>query len=1253
LPLLLFLSLAMISVPAHAATSPVLLDGSLGECISVAQDGTPGNGSSFCGSVSSGGWYVIFYSQATNILPGCPNGGYFLRDRTEFTTSFLSSNWSYASITGDGQHIIFGAPGTANGCEQLYIRGRTSGQAELVSVTGDGTQANGQIGDVSASPDGRFTAFDSDATNLVSGVSGEQVYVRDRGAGTMECVSVTSDGTQGNGSSYCPSISADGRFVAFQSYATNLVPGITNGQEQVYVRDRSAGVTQCVSLAPDGTQGNNWSGYPSISADGRYVGFTSEAGNLVCGGAYGYEESYMRDRTGGSTVCISWLATGGCCTYPGIGTAPVLSADGRYLLFEYSYCYEWPSPWDYHLFLYDQLTNMTTSVDLTYNSRGWLCFGGYGISTDGRYLVYNSGNVDDNNYSPVGSWQSYILDQYRRGAVGIVFNTFTLTPNTIDADTDVSAQLSASGAAHVNLRVQGLRRDFPAIAMNWNGSVWSATIPSALAAWASGGCLTVFADIYDSAGNFTTVSQVLEVAPPACPVTTGVPNYLNYDASNGYGLLTGSSKILSSGLQLREQLNVQTNSPYGGGPLNIWPAICYSGVPASPEIDPLNSAWLCNRCTPVGGAEYSATFYNVGDTETFSASMDATAYSLSVADALAHGVAAFVPGFPDIAPATMLSTLNDLMGIKPVAQAVGEFNPLPSVNHLPAATKNAAVDIFTGFSEASSVPGVERLLEDWVGSSGGADAGAVFHSSMNILGQIGAAWSLGKEFRDIITWNLEVPNNNAVVQFTAEHSATGLRMMAMPTFTDILSGSATTVTYSLSGCNTNYAYNFTLNNDCGNPIWEWRIHLDPSLPFPTSVTAPSGWTGEIVQTVDGPYVRWYTQGPNGWSSGDYGNNTIPEPGSLGGFTFNIPGKIAQCAYTFTDTDMLANGDMLLTSPGVIAAPTTFSPSLGDIVYMSGYLDRPAAASLQVCTSGGTAVATLWSSSNAPAGCIAATWNGTDSSGNAQPVGSYEAKLTINYQDGDSDTEVVPITLAYENPPTIAITSPSVSSITTRSATIIISGTAQSASGIDVVTWSNNRGWSGTCSGSSSWSQSAIPLAPGTNVITATAVDNLGHTASAALTVTDTHPVVQGKITLQNYPPSTAGITGAVELQDSAGNILEKHPITLDSAGSYSFITTLTGSYTACAKCSHWLAKAMPVTISSTGAGTVNFTLINGDINGDNFIEDQDYSLLGLAWYSGVGDANYNVNADLNGDGFVEDQDYSIMGLNWYASGDPF
>ena len=129
--------------------------------------------------------------------------------------------------------------------------------------------------DPAISADGRFVAFSSDATNLVPGDTNgtADVFVRDRQTGTTRRVSVGSGGAQGNGLSVDPAISADGRFVAFASDATNLVPGDTNGADDVFVRDRQTGTTRRVSVGSGGAQGDRVSFDPAISADGRFVAF--------------------------------------------------------------------------------------------------------------------------------------------------------------------------------------------------------------------------------------------------------------------------------------------------------------------------------------------------------------------------------------------------------------------------------------------------------------------------------------------------------------------------------------------------------------------------------------------------------------------------------------------------------------------------------------------------------------------------------------------------------------------------------------------------------------------------------------------------------------------------------------------------------------------------------------------------------------------------------------------------------------------
>ncbi|NMG21975.1 calcium-binding protein, partial [Brasilonema bromeliae SPC951] len=155
----------------------------------------------------------------------------------------------------------------------------------LVSVADDGTQGNNYSRKPTISADGRFVAFYSAANNLVAGDTNNSsdIFVRDLLTGTTTRVSVADDGTQGNNNSSNPAISADGRFVAFDSTASNLVAGDTNNTSDIFVRDLLTGTTTRVSVADDGTQGNGFSYTPAISADGRFVAFESSASNLVAG----------------------------------------------------------------------------------------------------------------------------------------------------------------------------------------------------------------------------------------------------------------------------------------------------------------------------------------------------------------------------------------------------------------------------------------------------------------------------------------------------------------------------------------------------------------------------------------------------------------------------------------------------------------------------------------------------------------------------------------------------------------------------------------------------------------------------------------------------------------------------------------------------------------------------------------------------------------------------------------------------------
>ncbi len=203
-----------------------------------------------------------------------------------------------------------------------------------VSADSSGVDGNGGSYEPSISGDGRFVAFWSPATNLVPGDtnSKEDVFVHDRQSGTTTRVSVDSLGVQGNGASLFPSISGDGRFVAFQSRATNLVPGDTNGWSDVFVHDRQTGTTTRVSVDSSGVQGNLDSSFPSISGDGRFVAFYSFANNLVSGDTNGRADVLVHDRQSGTTTRVSIDSSG--IQGKSLSEHPSISGDGRFVAFE-------------------------------------------------------------------------------------------------------------------------------------------------------------------------------------------------------------------------------------------------------------------------------------------------------------------------------------------------------------------------------------------------------------------------------------------------------------------------------------------------------------------------------------------------------------------------------------------------------------------------------------------------------------------------------------------------------------------------------------------------------------------------------------------------------------------------------------------------------------------------------------------------------------------------------------------------------
>jgi Tol biopolymer transport system component len=395
--------------------------------VSVASDGTQSNHDSYNPSISADGRFVAFESEATNLVSGDTNNfrDIFVHDRQTGQTTRVSvasdgtqaNGHSYdPSISADGRYVAFASlannlvSGDTNDQQDIFVHDRQTGQTTRVSVASDGTQANGYSYDPSISADGRYVAFISFASNLVGGdteppilpsttslpnnpasMGVSQVFVHDRQTGATTLVSVAIDGSEGSGHSEEVSISADGRYVAFRSWASNLVNGDTNNLPDIFVRDLQTNQTTRVSVASDGTQANNFSFEPSISADGRYVAFTSWANNLVSGDTNGDWDIFVHDRQTGATIRVS-VATGGGQA-AGRSQRPSISADGRYVAFASSASNLVSGDTNDHqdIFVHDRQTGQTTRVSVASDGTQTYVFSfDPSISADGRYVAFGS-----------------------------------------------------------------------------------------------------------------------------------------------------------------------------------------------------------------------------------------------------------------------------------------------------------------------------------------------------------------------------------------------------------------------------------------------------------------------------------------------------------------------------------------------------------------------------------------------------------------------------------------------------------------------------------------------------------------------------------------------------------------------------------------------------------------------------------------------------------------------------------------------
>ena len=316
------------------------------ELVSVDSNGNEAASDNFNPSISSDGSAVAFESWA-GLSAGDTNGrlDVYVHDFTTGQTTRMSlspggGQWAAdpctgAAISGDGRYVGFQkthATTLYHHRTDAYVHDRQSGSTVQLNVNTNGVPTTGLYSfSPSLSFDGRMAAFVSSATDLVSGDTNafEDVFVRDMQAGVTTRISLDSQGAQANADCLDPSISSDGRFVAFQSAATNLVAGDLNAHVDIFVHNIQTGTTVLASLDSNGAQADADCLDPSLSADGRYVSFHSTATNLVAGDTNAKDDVFVRDLLLGTTERVSVGATG--AQSDGESDMGHISADGRWI----------------------------------------------------------------------------------------------------------------------------------------------------------------------------------------------------------------------------------------------------------------------------------------------------------------------------------------------------------------------------------------------------------------------------------------------------------------------------------------------------------------------------------------------------------------------------------------------------------------------------------------------------------------------------------------------------------------------------------------------------------------------------------------------------------------------------------------------------------------------------------------------------------------------------------------------------------
>lgn len=407
---------------AASATSSASAAADLVYRASVGLRGIQLLGQSYFGDFSDDGRIIGFSSTAAG-LSGNFDGAFeqaYVRDRIGGVTELVSVlpsgrserlRSAFMRVAGNGRFVLFDAqvdeetPKAKAALQGCYRRDRTARITVAANPGRNGARPNGDCSVLGLTTHGRYALFSSNASNLVAGDTNaaRDLFVRDFKLGITTRESVGPGGVQADGFSYDGHLSRSGRWLAMVTWAGNLAAGDTNGWDDVYLRDRTTGRTERVSVGDKGQQGNLWSTTAAVSSDGRFVAFSSYSSNLVPGDSNAVEDIFLRDRRTKTTRRIN-LGRGGAQADQSSFVNDI-SDDGRIVVFTSSATTLVPTgqPAENRVYLWDAAKNAVRRVDVAadgtmgdaYAINGKVTADGsrVGFSSDSALLVPGDGNA--------------------------------------------------------------------------------------------------------------------------------------------------------------------------------------------------------------------------------------------------------------------------------------------------------------------------------------------------------------------------------------------------------------------------------------------------------------------------------------------------------------------------------------------------------------------------------------------------------------------------------------------------------------------------------------------------------------------------------------------------------------------------------------------------------------------------------------------------------------------------------------------